>query len=50
MEVQLSREDGSSFNGVAYPPKLSKTPARYASPPPELGAHNKEVLKEWGVR
>ena len=50
MEVQLSREDGSSFIGVAYPPKLSKTPARYASPPPELGAHNKEVLKEWGVR
>ena len=50
MEVQLSREDGSSFNGVAYPPKLSKTPARYASPPPELGAHNKEVLKEWGLR
>ena len=50
MKVQLSRDDGSLFNGVAYPPKLSKTPARYAGPPPELGAHNRDVLKEWGVR
>ena len=49
MEVHLNREDGTAFKGVAYPPKLSKTPARYVSPPPELGAHNDDVLKEWGV-
>lgn len=49
MEVSLSREDGASFKGVAYPPKLSKTPASYHAAPPQLGAHNRDVLKEWGV-
>ena len=49
MEVHLEREDGAAFKGVAYPPKLSKTPARYDSPPPQLGVHNQDVFKEWGL-
>lgn len=49
MEVELERGDGTAFKGVAYPPKLSKTPARYNSPPPQLGVHSQAVFKEWGL-
>lgn len=49
MEVELERGDGTAFKGVAYPPKLSKTPARYNSSPPQLGVHSQAVFKEWGL-
>ena len=50
MEVNLEREDGAIFKGVAFPAKLSKTPARYDRPPPRLGEHDQAIFKEWGLR
>lgn len=50
MEVSLPRADGTVFKGVAYPPKLSETPAHYDRPPPVLGGDNQEVLDDWGIR
>jgi crotonobetainyl-CoA:carnitine CoA-transferase CaiB-like acyl-CoA transferase len=32
---------------VAFPPKLSATPARYELPPPRLGAHSGDILADW---
>ncbi len=49
MEVSITRADDTAFKGVAYPPKLSQTPAQYRLPPPQLGAHTSEVLKEWDI-
>jgi crotonobetainyl-CoA:carnitine CoA-transferase CaiB-like acyl-CoA transferase len=49
VEVSLKREDGVSFASVAYPPKLSKSPARYLKAPPQLGAHNAEVSRDWAI-
>lgn len=50
MEVSLQREDGVLFSSVAYPAKLSLSPAQYRQAPPKLGAHNEVVLREWGVK
>ncbi len=49
MEVALARDDGAQFRSVAYPPKLSQSPACYYRPPPKLGADRDEVFKEWGI-
>ena len=49
MEVSLPRTDGALFKSVAYPPKLSETPARYHRPPPALGGDNQEVFDDWGI-
>jgi len=49
LEVSLDREDGVTFVSVGYPPKLSKSPARYHKAPPKLGAHNAEVFQDWGL-
>lgn len=38
--------------GVVQPapaPRLSRTPATIAGPPPRPGAHSREILHEWGV-
>jgi len=38
--------------GVVQPapaPRLSRTPAAIAGPPPRPGAHSREILTEWGV-
>ena len=39
---------GESFRQVAFPVKLSETPALIQSPPPELGEHTEEVLLKAG--
>jgi crotonobetainyl-CoA:carnitine CoA-transferase CaiB-like acyl-CoA transferase len=39
---------GGSIQQVAFPVKLSETPAVMQSPPPELGEHTEEVLLEAG--
>ncbi|MDG2293506.1 MAG: CaiB/BaiF CoA-transferase family protein, partial [Methylophilaceae bacterium] len=48
-QVSTMRDDGVVFSSVAYPPKLSETPARYERPPPRLGEHNEQVLRDWGI-
>jgi len=45
-EIKLS--SGESNRQVAFPIKLSKTPAVIKSPPPELGEHTEEVLLREG--
>lgn len=49
VEVSLRRSDGVMFNSVAYPPKLSETPARYHRPPPVLGGDNQQVFDDWDI-
>ena len=45
-EIKLS--SGESLRQVAFPIKLSETPGKIQSPPPELGEHNEEVLLKTG--
>ena len=44
---RFPREDGVETPGVAYPPKLSATPADYRRPPPRHNQHRDEILREW---
>lgn len=39
---------GGAIQQVAFPVKLSETPAVIQSPPPELGQHTEEVLLKAG--
>jgi crotonobetainyl-CoA:carnitine CoA-transferase CaiB-like acyl-CoA transferase len=41
------REDGAEIPTVAYPGKLSETPAGYRHRPPGVGEHTREILGEW---
>lgn len=41
------REDGVEIPSVAYPGKLSATPADYRYHPPKTGEHSRELLGEW---
>lgn len=41
------REDGVKIPSVAYPAKLSKTPAEFKVPPPHVGQHSRNVLSDW---
>ncbi len=41
------REDGVEIPTVAYPGKLSATPASYRRQPPRIGEHSRELLGEW---
>jgi crotonobetainyl-CoA:carnitine CoA-transferase CaiB-like acyl-CoA transferase len=43
----FEREDGIKVPSVAYPGKLSETPAQFRMAPPRLGEHTREVLTEW---
>jgi crotonobetainyl-CoA:carnitine CoA-transferase CaiB-like acyl-CoA transferase len=48
MIQEIKGPSGESFRQVAFPVKLSETPARIQSPPPELGQHTEEVLQKAG--
>lgn len=39
--------DGTTIPSVAFPAKLSRTPAQFQRPPPSLGEHGAELLAEW---
>jgi crotonobetainyl-CoA:carnitine CoA-transferase CaiB-like acyl-CoA transferase len=41
------REDGVTIPSVAYPGKLSATPADYRHRPPKVGEQTRELLGEW---
>ena len=45
-EIKLG--SGESIRQVAFPVKLSETPAVIRLPPPELGEHTEEVLLKAG--
>ncbi len=46
MVQEVKRADGSPVELVGPVAKLSRTPARIASPPPRLGEHTREILQE----
>ena len=43
----LPREGGGEVPIVANPIRLSDTPPSYRLPPPELGEHTQDVLRDW---
>jgi len=45
--VHYFEEDGVKVPSVAYPGRLSRTPARFDRPPPQLGRHTASALKDW---
>jgi formyl-CoA transferase len=44
----VARQDGRMLTVVGQPVTLSRTPSRIVAPPPEIGQHTEEVLKEFG--
>jgi crotonobetainyl-CoA:carnitine CoA-transferase CaiB-like acyl-CoA transferase len=44
---KFEREDGVAVPSVAFPGKLSETPAQFATAPPLLGEHTKQGLIDW---
>ena len=44
---RFPRADGVETPTVAYPPKLSATPADYRRAPPRLNEHRSEILRDW---
>lgn len=47
MAVTMARSDGTAVRTVAFPARLSETPAAYRLAPPRLGEHTEEVLRSW---
>jgi crotonobetainyl-CoA:carnitine CoA-transferase CaiB-like acyl-CoA transferase len=43
----FEREDGVKIPTVAFPGKLSATPAAYRRQPPRVGEHSREALADW---
>lgn len=41
------RDDGVAIPSVAYPAKLSATPADFRQAPPRVGEHSRELIAEW---
>jgi crotonobetainyl-CoA:carnitine CoA-transferase CaiB-like acyl-CoA transferase len=46
----VKKRDKSTLNVVGQPFNMSRTKSRIAAPPPELGQHTNEVLKEFGFK
>jgi crotonobetainyl-CoA:carnitine CoA-transferase CaiB-like acyl-CoA transferase len=46
----VKKKDGSRVNMVGQPFLMSRTRSRIAAPPPALGQHTDEVLKEFGFK
>jgi crotonobetainyl-CoA:carnitine CoA-transferase CaiB-like acyl-CoA transferase len=44
----VTKNDGSQMKVVGQPMGLTRTPSRMAAPPPGVGEHTEEVLKEFG--
>jgi crotonobetainyl-CoA:carnitine CoA-transferase CaiB-like acyl-CoA transferase len=49
MTVQLPHPLAGDVRLVASPMKFSATPVQYQRPPPLLGEHTAEVLREFGL-
>ncbi len=44
----VAKPNGETLTVVGQPMTLSRTPSRIVTPPPEIGQHTDEVLKEFG--
>jgi crotonobetainyl-CoA:carnitine CoA-transferase CaiB-like acyl-CoA transferase len=44
---RFKRDDGVDIPTVAFPGKLSATPADYRRRPPHVGEHSNEILRDW---
>jgi crotonobetainyl-CoA:carnitine CoA-transferase CaiB-like acyl-CoA transferase len=44
---RFERDDGAIIPSVAFPAKLSRTPATFRAMPPRTGEHTRQLLGEW---